>query len=148
MDKSLGTLLHFWGVFQFTQLPNPPLNPQQSWIHISRIFFKFQLWIGWGGRTARQFQKGCIACEQALGQGGELGRVKAIFSPFPKTDTVSWGNSEMTEKYEYRITVPRTFVHDCSYTHECSEKSTFQQWDPKMIKNKGPEKRLFYASCT
>ena len=26
MDKSLGTLLHFWGVFQFTQVE--PLTPQ------------------------------------------------------------------------------------------------------------------------
>ena len=24
----------------------------------------------------------------------------------------------MTEKYGYCITVPRTFIHDCSYTHE------------------------------
>jgi len=24
----------------------------------------------------------------------------------------------MTEKFEYCISVPRTFVHDCSYTHE------------------------------
>ena len=29
--------------------------------------------------------------------------------------TVLRGNREMTEKYEYRSTVPRTFVQDCSY---------------------------------
>ena len=41
-----------------------------------------------GGRTVRKFRKGC---------------------------TVLWGNREMTEKYEYCSTVPRTFVHDCGW---------------------------------
>ena len=40
-----------------------------------------------GGRTARKFRKWC---------------------------TVLRGNRQMTEKYEYRSTVPRTFVQDCS----------------------------------
>ena len=40
-----------------------------------------------GGRTARKFRKG---------------------------GTVLRGNRQMTEKYEYRTTVPRTFVQDCS----------------------------------
>ena len=40
-----------------------------------------------GGRTARKCRKGC---------------------------TVLRGNREMTEKYEYWSTVPRTFVQDCS----------------------------------
>ena len=43
---------------------------------------------GGGGRTARKFPKGCI---------------------------VLWGNREMTEKYEYCITVAGTLVHDCSH---------------------------------
>ena len=50
-----------------------PSTHKQSWIPISRIFFKFKLWIGWGGRTARQLQKGCIACEQAFGWGVSWG---------------------------------------------------------------------------
>ena len=56
-----------------------PSTHKQSWIHISRIFFKFQLWIGWGGRTARQFQKGCIACEQAYDRGWNWGEWKWFF---------------------------------------------------------------------
>ena len=32
-----------------------------------------------------------------------------------------WGNPEITEKYEYFFTVPRTFVHDCFY---------YKQWKP------------------
>jgi len=33
---------------------------------------------------------------------------------FRKGTTVLWGNPEFTENYEYCITVPGTFVHDCS----------------------------------
>ena len=69
MDKSLVTLLRFWGVFQFTQ-----------------VFRVSTLYRVGGGRTARKFRKGC---------------------------TVLRGNREMTGKYEYCITVPRTFVQDC-----------------------------------
>ena len=87
MDKSLGTLLRFWGVFQFTQVQPLPSPQKQCWTRVSRIFSEFQLCIGWGGRTARKFRKGC---------------------------TVLGGNREMTEKYEYCNTVPRTFVQDCS----------------------------------
>ena len=40
MDKSLGTLLHFFGVFQFTQ-DQPLLSPhKQCWTSVSRIFFR------------------------------------------------------------------------------------------------------------
>ena len=88
MDKSLGTILHFWGVFWFTQA-QPLRSPhKQCWTRVSRIFSEFQLCIGWGGgRTTRKFRKGC---------------------------TVLRGNQEMTEKYEYCSTVPRKFVQDCS----------------------------------
>ena len=52
MDKSLGTLLHFWGVLQFTYAQPIP-SPQNN---VGRV----QLCIGWGGgRTARKVRKGC-----------------------------------------------------------------------------------------
>ena len=89
MDKSIGTHFHFCGVFQFTQVQPLPSPHKQCWTPVSRIFFEFQLCIGWGvGRTARNFRKGC---------------------------TISRANREMTEKYEYCSTVPRTFVQDCSF---------------------------------
>ena len=81
MDKSLGILLllHFWGVFQFTQAQPLPSPHKQSWIRVSSIFFC----MGWGkGELQENFEKA------------------ALFY-------------EMTEKYEYCITVARTFVHDC-----------------------------------
>ena len=53
-----------------------------------RILSKFQLCIGWGeGELWENFEKEC---------------------PF------LWANPEMTEKYEYCITITKTFVHDCS----------------------------------
>ena len=36
MDKSLGTLLHFWGVFQFTQVQPLPSPDKQCWRRVSR----------------------------------------------------------------------------------------------------------------
>ena len=90
-DKRLGTFLHFWGVFQFTQVQQLLSPHKQCWTHVSRIFWGFELCIGWGeGRTARKFWKGC---------------------------TVLRGNREMTEKYEYCSTVIRTFVQDYSLEH-------------------------------
>ena len=54
-DKSLGTLLHFWGVFQFTQaLPSPH---KQCWTRVSISFSKFQLCIGWGRENCKKILK-------------------------------------------------------------------------------------------
>ena len=89
VDKSLGTLLRFWGVFQFTQVQPLPSPHKQCWTRVSRIFFRVStLYRVGGGRTARKFWKRC---------------------------TVLRRNQEITEKYEYCSTVPRTFVQDCSY---------------------------------
>ena len=97
MDKSLGTLLHFWGVFQFTQVQPLPFTPQtmldaciQNFFRVSSLYR-----VGWG-RTARNFPKGC---------------------------TVLRGNRETTEKYEYCSTVPRTFVQDCRSRFSPSHRS-------------------------
>ena len=59
MDKSLGTLLHFWGVFQFTQAQPLPSPDKQNWTRVSRIFFsEFQVCIGWGeGELQENFKK-------------------------------------------------------------------------------------------
>ena len=61
MDKSLGTLLCFWGIFQFKQV-QPLLSPhKQCWTHVSRIFSEFQLCIGWGERELQEnFEKDAL----------------------------------------------------------------------------------------
>ena len=41
MDKSLGTLLRFWGVYQFTQVQPLPSPHKQCWTRVSRIFPSF-----------------------------------------------------------------------------------------------------------
>ena len=54
MDKSLGTLLRFWGVFQFTQVQPLPLE----------FFCEFQLCIGWGeGERQENFEKDALFLE-------------------------------------------------------------------------------------
>ena len=87
MDKSLRTLA-FLGRFPMHAGPTPPLTPQTMLDACIQNFFRVStLYRVGGGRTARKFRKGC---------------------------TVLRGNREMTEKYEYWSTVPRTFVQDCS----------------------------------
>ena len=90
MDKSLGTVLHFWGVFQFTQAqPLPSDHSTMLDLCIQNFFRVSTLYRVGRGRTARKFWKGCIVLR---------------------------GNREITEKYEYCSTVPRTFVQDCRST--------------------------------
>ena len=61
VDKSLGTLLRFWGVFQFTQVQPLPSPHKQCWTLLSRIFSEFQLCIGWGeGELQENFEKGAL----------------------------------------------------------------------------------------
>ena len=61
MDKSLETLLHFWGVFQFTQVQPLPSPHKQCWTRVSRIFSEFQLCIGWGeGELQENFEKDAL----------------------------------------------------------------------------------------
>ena len=57
MDKSLRTTLHFWGVFQFTQAQPLPSPHKLCWTRVSRIFFEFQLCIGWGEVGGRENYK-------------------------------------------------------------------------------------------
>ena len=98
MDKSLETLLHFWGFFQFTQVQPLPSAYKQCWTRVCRIFSEFQLCIGWGeGELQENFEK----------------------------DPLFRGNREMTEKYEYCGTVPRTFVQDCLNPGLGGKKSVF-----------------------
>ena len=57
MDKSLGTLLRFWGVFQFTQVEPLPSSHKKCWTRVSRIFFEFSLCIGWGEGELQKLSK-------------------------------------------------------------------------------------------
>ena len=47
MLKSLGILLHFWGVFLHTRAQLLPSPHKQRWTRVSRIFSEFQLSRGW-----------------------------------------------------------------------------------------------------
>ena len=61
MDKSLGTLLRFWGVFQFTQVQTLSLPQKRCWTRVSRVFSEFQLCIGWGeGELQEYFEKDAL----------------------------------------------------------------------------------------
>ena len=90
IGKSVGTLLHSWGIFQFTQAQPLPSPHKQCWKRVSGIFVRFltlyRVWGREGGRTARKFRKGWAVLR---------------------------GNEEMTQKYKYCSTVPRTSVQDC-----------------------------------
>ena len=79
----------FLGRFPIHSGPTPPLTPQTMLDACIPNFFRVSTFyrVG-GGRTARKFRKEC---------------------------TVLRGNREMTEKYEYCSTVPRTFVQDCRF---------------------------------
>ena len=63
MDKSLGTLLHFWGVFQVTQVqppppPPPPPHPANNvGLVYPEFFSRFQLCIGWGRENCKKISK-------------------------------------------------------------------------------------------
>ena len=59
--KSLGTLLRFWSVSQFTQVGPLPSPQKQCWAHVSRIFSEFQLCIGWGeGELEENFENDAL----------------------------------------------------------------------------------------
>ena len=61
MDKSLGTLLHFLGVFQFTHAQPLTSAHKQCWTRVVRILSKFQICIGWGERELQEnFEKDAL----------------------------------------------------------------------------------------
>ena len=75
------------GRFPIHTGPTPLLTPQTMLDACIQNFFRVStLYRVGGGRTARKFRKRC---------------------------TVLRGNREITEKYEYCSTVPRTFFQDC-----------------------------------
>ena len=57
MDKSLGTLLRFCGVFQVIQVQTLPSPHKQCWTPVSEIFSEFQLCIGWGEGELQEISK-------------------------------------------------------------------------------------------
>ena len=61
MDKSLGTLLRFWGVLKFTQVQPLPSPHKHCWTPVSIIFSEFQLCTGWGeGELQENFEKDAL----------------------------------------------------------------------------------------
>ena len=73
MDKSLGTLLRFWGKFQ--PLPSPHKQC------CTRVFFLSTLYRVGGVRTARQFRKGCTV----LRGNREMTEKQEYCSTLPRT---------------------------------------------------------------
>ena len=60
-QKSWDWLLHFWVVFQFTQVQPLPSPHKQCWTRVSRIFFEFQFCIGWEeGELQEIFEKDAL----------------------------------------------------------------------------------------
>ena len=58
MDKSLGTLLHVWGVSQFAQAQHLPSPHKQSLTRVSRIFFRVSILYRVGeGELQENFEK-------------------------------------------------------------------------------------------
>ena len=88
-QKSWDTIA-FLGRFPIHKGPTPPLTPQTMLDACVQNFLRVSTMYRVGGeRNARKFRKGC---------------------------TVLRGNLEVTEKYEYCSTVPRTFVQVCRLT--------------------------------
>ena len=77
----------FSGAFFIHTGPTPPLTPQTMLDACIQNFFRVSTFYRVGGTTRK----------------------------FRERRTVLRGNREMTEKYEYCSTVPRTFVQDCRY---------------------------------
>ena len=87
MDKSLGTLLRFWGVFQCTQ-SNPSPYPTNNFGRVYPEFLlSFSFVYGGGGETCKKVSKRMHCFKR-----------------------------EPRNEYEYWSTVPRTFVRDCRLT--------------------------------
>ena len=78
--------LAFLGVFQFTQVQHPFPSPHKQCC--TRVSRIFPLYGVGEGKLQENFEK----------------------------DALFYEGPGMTEKYEYCITVPRTFVHDCRFT--------------------------------
>ena len=90
MEKPLACYFHY--LTNKTHRSNPSPHPTNNVGRVYPEFFRVStLYRVGGGRTARNFRKGC---------------------------TVLRGNREMTEKWEYCSTVQRTFVQDCRYVKE------------------------------
>ena len=83
----------FLGVFQITQAQPLPSSNKKCWTLVSRIFSGFQRCLGLG---EKELQDNC------------------------KKDGLFYKGAQNDRKklYEYCITVPRTFVHNCSFEPE------------------------------
>ena len=123
MDKSLGILLNFWGVFQFTHTLPLPSPHKQRWTHVAEFFPQFQLCIEWGRENCKKISKRMhcfmIACVQTtssplrflLRGGGGESQYRLFYEGAQKLEEVM--NTIMNT--EIMNTFPKTFVQDCSY---------------------------------
>ena len=124
MEKSLGILLNFWGVFQFTHTLPLPSSHKQRWTHVSRLFLpQSQLCIGQGRENYKKILKSMhcfmVAFVQTppgscpiVTEGREGGSVHRLFyEGAQKVQKVI--NTIMNT--EIMNTFPKTFVQDCSY---------------------------------
>ena len=61
MDKSLGILLNFWGIFQFTHTLPLSSPHKQRWTHVFRIFFPVTtLYRAGEGELQENFEKDAL----------------------------------------------------------------------------------------
>ena len=122
MEKSLGILLNFWGVFQFTHTLPLPSSHKQRWTHVSRLFLpQSQLCIGQGRENYKKILKSMhcfmVAFVQTpplscpiVTEGREGGSVHRLFyEGAQKVQKVI--NTIMNT--EIMNTFPKTFVQDC-----------------------------------
>ena len=108
MDKRLGRdTFAFLGRFPIHTCPTLPSPHKQRWMRVFRLFCEFQLCILWGGG------------------GGVVGKEGELQENFEKEAIFYEGTQKITEKYNYCVTVPRTFVHDCMTL--CSFKELLQE---------------------
>ena len=64
MGKSLGTLLHFWGIFQLTQVQPLPSPHKKCWTSLSRIFSQVSTLYRVGERELQEnFEKDALFYE-------------------------------------------------------------------------------------
>ena len=72
MDKSLGTLLHFW-VFSNSHRVQPlPSHHKQRWMYVSRIFFRVSTLYRVGGRDNCKKISKTLHCHASLGTESKL----------------------------------------------------------------------------
>ena len=97
----------FLAVFQFTQAQPLPSPHKQHWTRVSRTFSGFQHRMGWGRENSKKNSK----------------RMNCFMR-----------KPRMKEKYEYCITVPRSWTKLFKNYNSCPETS-YKQWKSSLSKS-------------